>query len=107
MYFTKEVNVDNESSEDIYFALHGYYEEDLDRGYRIDCKMRTKQDLAWIKRDKFRRVYQELLEAHLKGMPEMPIEVAMQSVDKILGSDIRFTPDELKERESGYEFKLT
>jgi len=31
----------------------------------------------------------------------------MQSVDKILGSDIRFTPDELKERESGYEFKLT
>ena len=84
-----------------------YHEDDLDRGYRIDCKMRTKQDLAWIKRDKFRRVYEELLETHLKGMPEMPLEVAMQSVDNILGSDIRFTPDELKERESGYEFKLT
>ena len=84
-----------------------YLEEDLDRAYRIDCKMRTKQDLAWIKRDKFRRVYEEMLEALLLGMPEMPLEVAMQSVDNILGSDIRFTPDELKERESGYEFKLT
>tara|TARA_B100000780_G_C20899669_1_gene358039 strand:+ start:305 stop:547 length:243 start_codon:yes stop_codon:yes gene_type:complete len=74
-----------------------YLEEDLDRAYRIDCKMRTKQDLAWIKRDKFRRVYEEMLEALLLGMPEMPLEVAMQSVDNILGSDIRFTPDELIE----------
>ena len=36
-----------------------YLEDDLDRAYRIDCKMRTKQDLAWIKRDKFRKVYEE------------------------------------------------
>ena len=84
-----------------------YHEDDLDRGYRIDCKMRTKQDLPWLKREKFRRVYEELLHTHLEGIPEMPLEVAMQSVDKILGSDIRFTPDELKERESGHEFKLT
>lgn len=77
-----------------------YLEDDLDRAYRIDCKMRTKQDLAWIKRDKFRKVYEELLEAHLVGMPEMPLEVAMQSVETILESDIRFTPDELKEREN-------
>jgi hypothetical protein len=81
-----------------------YLEDDLDRAYRIDCKMRTKQDLAWIKRDKFRKVYEELLEAHLVGMPEMPLEVAMQSVETILGSDIRFTPDELKERENKNEF---
>ena len=81
-----------------------YLEDDLDRAYRIDCKMRTKQDLAWIKRDKFRKVYEELLEAHLVGMPEMPLEVAMQSVENILGSDIRFTPDELKERENKNEF---
>ena len=81
-----------------------YLEDDLDRAYRIDCKMRTKQDLAWIKRDKFRRVYEELLEVHLVGMPEMPLEVAMQSVENILGSDIRFTPDELKERENKNEF---
>ena len=74
-----------------------YLEDDLDRAYRIDCKMRTKQDLAWIKRYKFRRVYEEMLEAHLVGMPEMPLEVAMDSVDKILASDIRFTPDELTE----------
>lgn len=81
-----------------------YFEDDLDRAYRIDCKMRTKQDLAWIKRDKFRRIYEEMLNAHLVGMPEMPIEVAMQSVENILGSDIRFTPDELKERENKHEF---
>ena len=37
-----------------------YLEDDLDRAYRIDCKMRTKQDLAWIKRDKFRKVYDGL-----------------------------------------------
>jgi hypothetical protein len=84
-----------------------YLEDDLDRAYRIDCKMRTKQDLAWIKRDKFRKVYEELLEAHLVGMPEMPLEVAMQSVETILGSDIRFTPDELKERENKNEFQFT
>ena len=81
-----------------------YLEDDLDRAYRIDCKMRTKQDLAWIKRNKFRKVYEEILEAHLVGMPEMPLEVAMQSVENILASDIRFTPDELKERENKNEF---
>jgi len=81
-----------------------YLEDDLDRAYRIDCKMRTKQDLAWIKRDKFRKVYEEILEAHLVGIPEMPLEVAMQSVENILASDIRFTPDELKERENKNEF---
>ena len=31
-----------------------YHEDDLDRGDRIDCKMRTKQDLAWLKREEFR-----------------------------------------------------
>ena len=72
-----------------------YLEDDLDRAYRIDCKMRTKQDLAWIKRDKFRKVYEELLEAHLKGMPELPLEIIMDSVDRILESNIRFSPDEL------------
>ena len=81
-----------------------YLEDDLDRAYRIDCKMRTKQDLAWIKRNKFREVYEEMLNAHLVGIPEMPLEIAMQSVENILGSDIRFTPDELKERENKHEF---
>ena len=84
-----------------------YHEDDLDRGYRIDCKMRSKDNLAWIKREDFRRVYEELLRTHLEGIPEMPLEVAIRSVDKILASNIRFTPDELKEKESGHEFKLT
>ena len=72
-----------------------YREDDLDRGYRIDCKMRTKQDLAWLKREEFRKVYEELLQAHLKGMPELPLELAMESVDTILRGHIRFDPDEL------------
>ena len=72
-----------------------YHEDDLDRGYRIDCKMRTKQDLAWLKREEFRKVYEELLQAHLKGMPELPLELAMESVDKILRGHIRIDPDEL------------
>jgi len=80
-----------------------YLEEDLDRAYRIDCKMRTKQDLAWIKREDFRKVYDELLEAHLRGMPEMPLEVVIQCIEKILESDIRLTPDELEKREKNNE----
>jgi len=72
-----------------------YHEDDLDRGYRIDCKMRSKQDLAWLKREEFRKVYEELLQAHLKGMPELPLEIVMDSVDTILKGDIRFNPDEL------------
>ena len=75
-----------------------YLEDDLDRAYRIDCKMRTKQDLAWIKREEFRKVYEEMLKAHLKGMPEMPLELAMQSVENILSNEsIRFNKEEKNE----------
>ena len=72
-----------------------YHEDDLDRGYRIDCKMRSKQALAWLKREEFRKVYEELLHTHLVGMPELPLELVMESVDTILKGDIRFNPDEL------------
>ena len=72
-----------------------YHEDDLDRGYRIDCKMRSKQDLAWLKREEFRKVYEELLHTDLVGMPELPLELVMESVDTILKGDIRFNPDEL------------
>ena len=75
-----------------------YLEEDLDRAYRIDCKLRTKQDLSWIKREEFRKVYEELLDAHLKGMPDMPLEIAMQSVENILGNEsIRLNNEEKDE----------
>ena len=75
-----------------------YLEEDLDRAYRIDCKLRTKQDLAWVKREEFRKVYEEMLDAHLKGMPDMPLEIAMQSVENILGKEsIRLNKEEKDE----------
>ena len=83
-----------------------YLEDDLDRAYQIDCKLRSKTDLAWIKREEFRKVYEELLNAHLKGVPEMPLELAMQSVEDILGNEsIRFNNEELKEKAN--ETKLT
>ena len=34
-----------------------YLEDDLDRAYRIDCKLRSKTELSWIKREEFRKVY--------------------------------------------------
>ena len=75
-----------------------YLEDDLDRAYRIDCKLRSKTDLAWLKREEFRKVYEEMLSAHLKGMPEMPLELAMQSVENILSNEsIRFNKEEKNE----------
>ena len=83
-----------------------YLEDDLDRAYRIDCKLRSKTDLAWLKREEFRKVYEELLNAHLEGMPDMPLELAMQSVENILANEgIRFNKEELKEKAN--ETKLT
>ncbi len=83
-----------------------YLEDDLDRAYRIDCKMRSKVDIPWIKREEFRNVYEELLGAHLKGVPDMPLELAMQSVEEILSNEsIRFNKEELKEKTN--ETKLT
>ncbi len=83
-----------------------YLEDDLDRAYRIDCKLRSKTDLAWLKREEFRKVYEELLNAHLEGMPDMPLELAMESVENILANEgIRFNKEELKEKAN--ETKLT
>jgi|TARA_B100000085_G_scaffold259054_1_gene261570 hypothetical protein len=83
-----------------------YLEDDLDRAYRIDCKLRSKTDLAWLKREEFRKVYEEMLNAHLEGMPDMPLELAMQSVENILANEgIRFNKEELKEKAN--ETKLT
>ena len=83
-----------------------YLEDDLDRAYQIDCKLRSKTDLAWLKREEFRKVYEELLNAHLEGMPDMPLELAMESVENILANEgIRFNKEELKEKAN--ETKLT
>ena len=68
--------------------------------------MRSKTDLAWLKREEFRKVYEEMLNAHLEGMPDMPLELAMQSVENILANEgIRFNKEELKEKAN--ETKLT
>ena len=42
-----------------------YTEKQLDVAYRIDCKARTKSNLPWIKREEFRPLYENLVEAFM------------------------------------------
>ena len=38
-----------------------YTEKQLDVAYRIDCKARTKCNEAWVQREDFRPLYEDLL----------------------------------------------
>ena len=38
-----------------------YTEKQLDKAYRIDCKARTKCNEAWVQREDFRPLYEDLL----------------------------------------------
>ena len=54
-----------------------YTEKQLDTAYRIDCKARTKSGLAWIKREEFRPLYENLIEAFMIAWNEdtiIPVE---------------------------------
>lgn len=55
-----------------------YTEKQLDVAYRIDCKARTRSDEAWITREDFRPMYENLLEAYMVAYNE----------DLLLGGDI-------------------
>lgn len=55
-----------------------YTEKQLDKAYRIDCKARTRSEEAWITREDFRPMYENLLEAYMVAYNE----------DFILGGDI-------------------
>jgi hypothetical protein len=55
-----------------------YTEKQLDVAYRIDCKARTKCKEAWVTREDFRPVYEDLLESYMIAY----------SKDDILGTDI-------------------
>ena len=43
-----------------------YLEEDLDNAYQIDCKERAKKEKPWIKREKFRNLYEDLIGLYLQ-----------------------------------------
>jgi len=55
-----------------------YTEKQLDVAYRIDCKARTKSNLPWIKREEFRPLYEDLVEAFMVAYDE----------DFLLGADV-------------------
>ncbi len=55
-----------------------YTEKQLDVAYRIDCRARTRSDEAWITREDFRPMYENLLEAYMVAYNE----------DLLLGEDI-------------------
>jgi|TARA_R110001583_G_scaffold132482_1_gene284447 hypothetical protein len=42
-----------------------YTEEQLDTAYRIDCKARTESGHAWVLRETFRPIYENLLESFM------------------------------------------
>jgi|TARA_R110000765_G_scaffold122572_2_gene219125 hypothetical protein len=47
-----------------------YLEEDLDNAYQIDCKERAKKEKPWIKREKFRNLYEDLIGLYLQKVAE-------------------------------------
>jgi len=55
-----------------------YTEKQLDVAYRIDCKARTQCNEAWVTREDFRPLYEDLLESYMIAYSE----------DDILGADI-------------------
>jgi|TARA_R100001463_G_scaffold16645_4_gene43109 hypothetical protein len=55
-----------------------YTEKQLDVAYRIDCKARTQCNEAWVTREDFRPLYEDLLESYMIAYSE----------DNILGADI-------------------
>ena len=55
-----------------------YTEKQLDKAYRIDCKARTLCNEAWITREDFRPLYEDLIESYMIAYNE----------DDILGEDV-------------------
>ena len=55
-----------------------YTEKQLDVAYRIDCKARTKCNEAWVAREDFRPLYEDLLESYMIAY----------NADDILGTEI-------------------
>jgi hypothetical protein len=55
-----------------------YTEKQLDKAYRIDCKARTRCNEAWVTREDFRPLYEDLIESYMIAYNE----------DNILGADV-------------------
>ena len=71
-----------------------YTEKQLDVAYRIDCKARTKCHEAWVTREDFRPLYEDLLESYMIAYSEDDIlrtdipEYLIDSVNELLESTL-------------------
>jgi hypothetical protein len=71
-----------------------YTEKQLDKAYRIDCKARTTLNQPWILREKFRPMYEGLLEAYMLAHNEDNVfvedipEYLIESVNELLESTL-------------------
>ena len=71
-----------------------YTEKQLDVAYKIDCKARTKCNEAWVTREDFRPLYEDLLESYMIAYSEGDIlgtdipEYLIDSVNELLESTL-------------------
>ena len=77
-----------------------YLEDDLDRAYRIDCKMRSKVDIPWIKREEFRTLYEDLMDLYMIQLDKELLELEdapefiLESLEGIINKSLHFEPEE-------------
>ena len=67
-----------------------YTEEQLDTAYRIDCKARTESGHAWVLRETFRPIYENLLESSFLA-DDVP-EYLLNSVNDLLKITLTIDP---------------
>ena len=78
-----------------------YREKDLDEAYKIDCKARSRNDMPWISREDFRKIYEDLMDLYMLQLSpqqlleakELP-EVLQDSLKGILDKSLHFEPEE-------------
>ena len=80
-----------------------YREKDLDEAYKIDCKARTRHTVPWVKREEFRKIYEDLMDLYmiqlnpnqLSELHDIP-EVLLDSLNKIIDRSLHFEPENNK-----------
>lgn len=78
-----------------------YREKDLDEAYKIDCKARSRNNMPWISREDFRKIYEDLMDLYMLQLSpqqlleakELP-EVLQDSLKGILDKSLHFEPEE-------------
>ena len=80
-----------------------YREKDLDEAYKIDFKARTRHNVPWVKREEFRKIYEDLMDLYmiqlnpnqLSELHDIP-EVLLDSLNKIIDRSLHFEPENNK-----------